>query len=426
MRKKILIFLSFPLLLQAQEQHIGSLFDALKTHPQTKGDEIDMKQALAGKTMAVSNLYPTIDLFGRYDYASIPTAMLPLPPNEMFPMSKDPSLSQPFSQNIFRIGAAISMPVFVKSIYTTASKAQILYHSAENKRQINLLKNEAVIVSLNANLLYMDALLDALDKKKISLLKTKEFISIATNNGRTPESALLKINDGVNEIDLLKNDVALQREEVLSSINALTGILLPKAVNMQQIGTYQNGEMKSLDPIRKKLQADKMGLRAEKEKLLPSLVLQGNYSNNFAKSYNNNQSINNDYTTIGVILKVPLFTKSQYAQIKKSKLDVEASENELSKMTLELSSQATQLEKSLLLLDNSVELYNNSIKDKENLLEIARVSYKSEQISLEDYLKYEDDVVLEKSKLYKSQAQRWQTLVKLAVIYGNNIEEIIK
>jgi hypothetical protein len=34
--------------------------------------------------------------------------------------------------------------------------------------------------------------------------------------------------------------------------------------------------------------------------------------------------------------------------------------------------------------------------------------------------------VLEKSKLYKAEAEKWQTLVKLAVIYGNNIENLVK
>jgi len=47
-------------------------------------------------------------------------------------------------------------------------------------------------------------------------------------------------------------------------------------------------------------------------------------------------------------------------------------------------------------------------------------------MSIEDYLKYEDDLLLEKSNLYNTQAQKWSTLMKLAVIYGNNIEEIVK
>ena len=62
-------------------------------------------------------------------------------------------------------------------------------------------------------------------------------------------------------------------------------------------------------------------------------------------------------------------------------------------MSLELSSQALQLQSSLSLLDNSIQLYGNSVKEKEQLLDIAKVSYQSDQITMEDYLKYEDDVI---------------------------------
>jgi len=77
-------------------------------------------------------------------------------------------------------------------------------------------------------------------------------------------------------------------------------------------------------------------------------------------------------------------------------------------------------------LYRSEELYQQNIQDKEEILKISKASYQSARISIEDYLKYEDDLVLEKSKLYKAQASKWQTLMKLAVIYGNNIENIVK
>jgi outer membrane protein TolC len=107
-------------------------------------------------------------------------------------------------------------------------------------------------------------------------------------------------------------------------------------------------------------------------------------------------------------------------------LDFDATRNELDRLSMEVRSQASQLQKSLLLLDNSIQLYDKSVKDKEQLLDIARVSYQSDQMSMEDYLKYEDDAILEQSKLFKARAAKWQTLVKLCVIYGNNIEEIVK
>jgi outer membrane protein TolC len=427
MIKQALILLLFPVLLQAQEiKNVKQLFDSLETHPVTQGDEIRIEQAIIGKTIAYSKLYPNIDLFGRYDYASTATAMLPLPLNDLFAYKADPTRAQPFSENIFRVGATISMPIFVASIYPMATKAKMMARSAADLKNINLLKNEAVIVGANANLLYMQALDSALTKKKNSLLKTKEFVVIKVNNGRAPESALLNINNGISQIDIMKNDLALQREEVVTVIQSLTGIALKSPVTMQQVGTYKDGDIKALDPLHEKAEADRLGYRAEKEKLLPSLVLQGSYSNNTANSYNNNQRVNNDYTAIGIILKVPLFAKDQYAQIKKSRLDYEASKNDLDRMSLELASQASQLQSSLLLLDNSIQLYTGSINDKQQLLEIARVSYQSDQMSMEDYLKYEDDLILEQSKLFKAQAQKWQTLMKLNVIYGNNIEEVVK
>ena len=383
MLKKLSLILFFPILLFGQEvQNIVTLFDSLKTHPVSRADEINLELSETGKSMAVSHLFPNIDLFGKYDYSSTATGMLPLPLNEMFTMIKDPSLTQPFSENIYRIGASISMPIFVKSIYSMISKASMMNKSAEDKKFINLLKNEAMVVSLNANIAYMDALEKSLEQKKNSLLKTKEFVTIKVNNGRAPESSLLKINNGLNEIDVMKNDISLQREEVLAAIRNLTGVSLKNAIPMIQSGTYQDGEMKALDPLKEKLEADRLGYRAEIEKLFPMLVLQGNYNRSFAKAYNNDKDIAKNYYTIGLVLKIPLLAMDQYAQIGKSSVDVRASENELDKMSLELSSQAGQLQNSLPLIENSIQLYSNSIKDKEELLKIAKVSYQSDQPSL--------------------------------------------
>ena len=420
----------FPLLVQAQDNQsinsISILFDSLKANPNTITDEIVLQKALKGKQLANSNLFPEIGLFGSYEHASTPVGLLPLAPNDLLKMVQDQTVPQPFSDDIYRVGATISMPVFIKSIYTTASRAKMLYQSAADKKYINLLKNEATLVSLNANLQYLQGLAQALDKKKQSLLTTREIITIKVDSDRSPRSALLIIDDGINQIDLMKNNIAIQQSEVRSMIQTLTGITLNLPVSMTQVGSYQEGILGSLDPLRKKIEADKLGLRAEKEKLLPSLLLRGNYSYSGANAYNNDLHLNEDFTTFGLVLRVPLFTKTQYTRIDLSKLDVQASENELAKLELELSSQATQLQENLNIINNNITLYTKSIKDKEDILDIAGVSYKTDRLTIQDYLQYEDDVVLEKSKLYKSEAERWQTLMKLAVIYGNNIEEIIK
>ena len=427
MKKLMMIFLLFPLLLTAQEKmKIGVLFDSLKTHPVVKSDELNMELALANKSMATGKLFPRINLFGQFDYSSSPNGMKPLVPNEMFPMIKDQSIPQPFSERIYRGGGTVSMPVFVKSIFTLSSKAQMMYESAKAKRYITLLQNEAIVVIANSNLIYLNNLDKALLQKKKSLEKTKEIIDIKVKNGRAPASALLIINNAINQIGIKTNEIALNRENAFQMIYSLTGIKLNTALNMTQTGNYEQGEMKALEPIKNKLEADRLGLRAEKEKLWPVLVLNGNYNHSYAKAYNNNLDVNEDFTTVALTFSMPLFAMDQYASISKSRVVYEETRNTMNKLSLELKAQAKQLINSYPLLTNSIELYKNSIKDKKEILKIAKVSYGSGRISIEDYLKYEDDLVLEESNLYKAQAEKWQIVMKLAVIYGNNIEDIVR
>ncbi len=309
MIKRVLTIVAFlPLIVGAQElSSITALFDSLKTHPAAIADSIDMMKALTGKRIANGMLFPKIDAFGTYDYSTSPSGMLPIAPNELLSMVKDPSVAQPFSQNIMRVGASASMPIFVKSIYTMASKAKTMYKAAEAKRYINLLKNEAMIVGLNANLKFMNGMITALDKKKQSILKTKEIIEIKVNSDRAPKSALLKINNALNQIDLAKSSIELKKANAITLIQSLTGVYLEKEVNMTQIGTYQAGELKALDPLRDKVEAERLGMRAEREKLYPMLIARGNYNHSMASAYNNGGDVNKDYTTVGLVLKVPIF-----------------------------------------------------------------------------------------------------------------------
>lgn len=422
----ILLFLA-PVLTWAQEvKNVQDLFTALKSHPQTKGDLLNFEKAKIGKRLAYSNLYPKLGLFGTYDNFSSPTNLLPLPPNELVPMVQDQNIPQPFSEDIFRAGISISMPIFIKSIYTTAKKAKYMQKSAKAKKYINLLKNEAIIVSSNANLQYIKALTSALKSKKQSLLKTKELIALKVKNGRAPGSSLLIISNAVNQVDATLNDIAINRDAAIASIETLTGVRLQSPLNMIETGIIDTSTVKSLEPLKQKVTADKFAYRAEKEKLLPALSFSGNYNHSYAQAYNNNLAVNEDYTAVGLVLSMPLFNKSQYAQIKKSKIAYNVTKNELDKLDLSLKAQSKQLENTVKILNNSILLYQKNVKDKEEILKIAKVSYQSDRISIEDYLKYEDDLVLEKSKLYKSKAQKWQSLMKLAVIYGNNIENLVK
>ena len=422
--QKILLVLSVPLIMYAQS--MPELFSALKLHSQTKSDEMLVKKSGVYQDLATSQLYPKVNLFATYDNYSSPTGLLPVPPNELLPMVGDQTIAQPFSNNIYKAGANFSMPLFVKSIFTVADKAKAMQRSSRAKKHINILKNEAIIVGANANFLYLVALDKSLDAKEKSLKETQKTLQIKVDNGRASASALYKINDGLNQIAISKNSIELQKKSIISSIESLTGIALKTPVVMKRVGSFTKGELASLQPLREKINADRLGLKAEKEKLYPELFAHGNYAYSQASAYNNGNTINENYGNIGITLNIPLLTMSQYDNIALSKIEVQSGEVEFAKFSDELNAQANMLESSLPLLDNSKKLYNRSIEDKKKLLEIAKLNYRSGRLSTEEYLRYEDDVVSEEAKLYKTEAIIWQTQMQLAVIYANSIEEIVQ
>ena len=425
MLKKTLITLSLPLVLSAHT--IPELFNALKNHSQTKSDKMVVEKAGVYKDLADSKLYPKINLFAKYDNYSSPTGMLPVPPNELFPMIQDQTIAQPFSRNITREGASFTMPIFVKSIFSAADKAEAMQKSAKAKKRINLLKNEALIVGSNANFIYLEALQKSLHTKEKSLLETKKTLQIKVDNGRAPASALYKINDGLNQISIAKNNINLQKKKLISMVNSLTGIQLEKPVDMDVEDVAQGSkDLASLEPLREKIVADKLSVKVTKEKLYPGVFAHGSYAYSQATSYNNDKSLHEEYGNIGVVLNIPLLQMDNYSEISLAEMEVKSGEVELEKMSDELHAKAQMLEDSLPLLDNSVKLYKQSINDKKQLLEIAKLNYKNGRLSTEEYLRYEDDVVSAEAKLYKSEAELIQTKMQLAVIYANNIEEMVK
>ncbi|MCJ7766652.1 MAG: hypothetical protein MUP09_12050, partial [Thiovulaceae bacterium] len=72
--KKSLFLLAVPFLLQAET--LAQLFDALKHSAHTKEDTVLVQKAKVAEERAESELYPRIDLFGKYDHYSDPTGMV--------------------------------------------------------------------------------------------------------------------------------------------------------------------------------------------------------------------------------------------------------------------------------------------------------------------------------------------------------------
>jgi len=99
-------------------------------------------------------------------------------------------------------------------------------------------------------------------------------------------------------------------------------------------------------------------------------------------------------------------------------------ELEQTKHTLEV--QAKSLNNEIALIKRSITLSQKSIQDQEKLLKIAKVSLDNESITQEEYLRYEDALADAKANLYKFRAKEWLDIAQLAVIYGNDLREIVK
>lgn len=401
------------------------LFHALHVSAQTKLDEAGIHQAKIAKSMVNAKLFPTINLVGKYDNYSTPTSMLPLAPNSLVSLVKT-NKTQPFSYNIYRGGVSISMPIFIKSLYTLANKAKIMQTSARAKKRIDLIQNEAVIVSSNANLIYLHALKQALLSKQDSLKTTRNIIQLGVNNGRFAESNLYSIDDSLNKIKIQLNNIDLQKKQVASKIESLTGIWLNKAVPMKLTKTFTTNEYASLAPLRKTIQAQMLEVRAQKETLYPSVIAHGSYMYQYGAAYNTKQGVYNQYGDVGIIINIPLLSMSDYMGIKKAKVKLLISQDKLDVLRNELSAKAKMLKSSLPLLNNSLVLDKKNIKNKEKLLKIAKVSYLNGTMPVIDFLKYENDVVSAKASLYQTKTKIIETIMQLAVIYANNIQEIVK
>ena len=307
-----------------------------------------------------------------------------------------------------------------------ADKAKAMQSSMAAKKRINLISNEALIVGANANLNYLSAVKKALEGKEKSLQETQKTVQMKVDNGRLGAFELYKIDDALNQIAIAKNSIDIQMKTVSSSIESLTGISLDEPVEMQKVGDVSKNAFASLAPIRELIRANSLDVKAQKEMLYPALYAHGNYMFNQGEAYNTYDKVNNEYGDVGVTLNIPIFEMSQYDAISLAEVEVRSSEVQLQKSSDELSSKAKMLQSSLPLQQNSKTLYKKSIEDKQKILDIAKVNYTNGRLSTQDYLKYEDDVVSEEANLYQTEAALWQTMMQLAVIYANNIEEIVK
>jgi len=422
------LFLAIPLLtLSLEATTINDLFDSLKKQPISKLDGLNLSFATKVQEKINSEYYPDIELFGGYTHYNSATALKPLDPLATAKLTKanDPI---PFSKTISNIGVKISMPLFVKELSSLTKKAKSLSKSAMLKKKINFYQNEATILASNGTLEYLDNLLLALNGTKSSLQKTKSDIKISVDSGRMPGIALDKIDEKLNQIDIAINNTQIGQLNLISKIESLTGINLSQHISMKKINDIDTTNIIILKPLKNNIDANLNDLKASKEKrYYPKVALNVLYNKNYAQNnIQDNRNIEENYGYYQLGVKLPLYNRSQSVDIELKKISLLKSKAKLAKTKQEITVQAKSLQKELQLLYRSKKLNKKNIKREQDLLNYAKVAFVQGRMTQEDYLKYEDELLNAKSNYFKVKSKIWQTVAKLAVIYGNDLKGVVR
>ena len=404
---------------------LNQLFDAINKAPESKIDEVMLKNMKLNKDKIKSSLFPKISLNASIEHFNRDMSLVPLTPTE----SKKEQLknnSLPFGQNIAKIGLSLSMPLFVKEIYENQKKMKNLVKVMKLKSKIDLLKRDALLIGLLSNFNYLFSLKVALLQKKASIKTTIKSIEVGVKNGAIPEFNLLRLQDALTQIDIKVNEIETKINSIKSSIYKLTNIVVDYPINFYST-SYQKDDFVALKPIEWSIKADEKDIDAKKaKKYYPKVFLKANLMKGYVKSYNTDDIDERNIANVGIYLEWNIFDKVANKDIQKAKLNLIKDRLNLSKNEKDLTAEANKLSYDLVLIKKEIIQAKKSIEIKKELLKSAKVAFINQAMNVDEYLGYETDLANAKAKLVGLESKLNQTKANLAFIYGNNFKSIFK
>lgn len=409
----------------AKAMTMADLFAALREQPVTKLDTLQTVDSVLGVQAVHDRFYPVLNGVISYEKYNSPTNLRPVTPTESaLLLVNDGSL--PFSETISRIGGNLSMPIFTKELFSLSKQAASLSDSSQVKKQLSILERQALLVGADANLVHLDSLTKALESRKASLKKTWDDISLQVKTGRLPETEKIQLDEAINQINIIFLQTSQQESDLQKNIESLTGLFLETPAPLQLNGALSEGDLFALKPLEKNIEAGEFGVQAAKDKLYPSIVGTAQWFHNYGEAYNTGEDVDNEYGVLALTLQMPLFNKPAYTAIERAKVKLRREKMSLAKTKIELEAKAKNLSTTLNLLGQSKELAQNSVQHQRQLLKVAKVSYASRRMDQEEYLRFEEKVLTAEANYYLTEARWWETFASLAVLYGNNLEELIQ
>lgn len=419
----LLLLLSWGLPALAGDQTIISLLEAVAKQPDLAASSLGVKSAEVQLQQARAELYPKLSAFGNYSMYSSPTNLRPMPPTEVSIAAGD---SIPFSENILRYGLKMEMPLFVKSLYSLADKVKELQKASKAGHKLRLISRQAAVVSLDASLAFTSHLDTAIASRIESLSKTRDDLQLAVDNGRAPESELLKVATALNNLQKQRNDLQRQAINLTSQLKQLTGIHLDHFLPISLQRPVPEGRFLSQAQQEASVAASEKALQQARDQHYPTLKLEGVISENEGEAYNTGRSIERSYNYIGVALTFPLFDRKLSTSIDQAKVQLRRQRQQLAQLRQDLNAEAESLKQQLPIIDQSNQFAQTSLEHNQKLLEVAKVAFRNGRMSTEEYLRFETQVLDAEAALHKTHLDRWQVISQQAVLYGDELTGVVQ
>ncbi len=404
---------------------MADLFAALEKQPLIELDRLQTRSAELGAQSVRDRFYPKLTGILAYEEYNSPTNLRPVPPTEAARLLANNN-PLPFSETITRVGAQLSMPIFVKELFSLGDQAASLAESSRINKNLKLLEHQAVLVTANAHLTHMSSLIRALLLRKESLEKTRADIALQVQTGRLSEAEQIRMDEAINQIDLAWNQTRQQQSGLQQTIESLTAIFLAEPIPLVLSGTLSDHELYALKPLQKNIEAKEFGVQAAKGKLYPSIIGTARWFQNSGEDYNTGEDVDTDYGGYAVTLQMPLFNKPAYTAIERANIDLRREKYRFARTKMELEAKVRSLTTTLNLLGQSKKLAQNSVQNERELLKVAKVAYASRRMDQEEYLRYEEKILSAEANYYQTEARWWETFATLAMLYGNNLDELIQ
>ncbi len=408
---------------QAAGPTMTSLLEAVAEQPDLAVSSLGVKAAEVQLQQARAELYPKLSAFGSYTMYNSPTNLRPMPPTEVNITAGD---AIPFSENILRYGLKVEMPLFVKSLYSLADKVKQVQEASRAGHKLRLISRQAAVVSLDASLAFTSHLDTAIASRIESLGKTREDLQLAVDNGRAPESELLKVLTALNDLQKQRNDLRRQSITLTSQLEQLTGVRLDGFIPISLKRPVTEDRYLRQVQQEANVAASEKELRQAWDRHYPTLKLEGVVSENDGEAYNTGQSISRRYDYIGVALTVPLFDRPLSTSIDQAKVQLQRQRQQLAQLRLDLDAEAESLKQQLPVIEQSTQLARTTLENTRRLLDIAKVAYRNGRMTTEEYLRFETQVLDAEAALQKTILDRWQVISQQAVLYGDELTGVVQ